>query len=1060
MMKQKHKSFFLRPQDLRGLLATLIIGLGSLLQAQTTMTGKVVDQNNEPILGVTVSVKDTNRGTQTDFDGNYSISVEQGETLVFSYVGFKTQEVLYSNQSTIDVTLPPDIDSLDEVVVIGYGERDRKDLIGAVSTVQAEGIAEQPISSFQEALSGQVSGVQLRGNGAPGSAPEVLIRGIASTNANNAPLYVVDGIPLGNNDSQRDNSVLASIDPNSIESISVLKDASAKAIYGSRASNGVIIIKTKRGKVGKPTITFGTKVGFASVPDFEQPDVLNAEQLRRFQIESLEDRRAFVGALGPGERAELDRLIGLGNLGAGTNWFDEITRDGSFTEYNVGVNGGSEQVRYNVNANYLDQEGTLLATDFKRYSMRANIDIDITDKIRFGVNLAPTQALATGISRTEAGGGNFDIFGAIPLSRWTDPSAPVRDENGDLTNVAPGDLITFYNVNPVYLLTGRDDDRRTNQLLGGTYLEVDIIEGLTARTFGSVEYIDSRDTSFTPSDFPGDRALEPNLSGTRQASAGITEGATLNTTWQNFLNYTTTIADDHEIIALAGLTFENRRFDGTGISANNLIDETIRIPSGSNTDPSNVNNFRGGGSASENSLLSLIGRLDYSYKNKYYVTGTIRRDGSSRFGSNNRYGNFPSIAAAWRVSNEAFWEPLQNTISEFKIEGGYGISGSNANIGNFQAQGQINAGPNYVFGGELAPGSAVSVLPNTNVGWEESRETNLGVDLGFLKNKIFLGVDYYNIESFDFLETLPLPTTSGFGGVITNLGRIQNRGVEVELNIDNILGGKDFQWDANLNFTHNKSKVLELTADAGFVRRGVIARAISETRVGEEVALYRGFNVTGLFTQAEIDDPNVPKYPGAVEGSLKYEDGNGDGVLGDEEDFVIIGNPNPDLILGMVHSFKYKDFDLRVVFDGAFGGQNFNGTNQYNGNQDGVFNVDTRQLERWRPGDDPNSRTIPGTASAASRQKFRLPNSLSVDDADYLWVRNITLGYRFDGKIVGNAFKNARVYASVQNPFVFTNFELGNPQVNRSADTALVRNVNYGSYPISTTATLGFNVTF
>jgi TonB-linked SusC/RagA family outer membrane protein len=1041
-------------------VAMLLLGYSLPAAAQGTVTGKITDGEGEPIASVTISIVGTNQGTLTDFDGNYSIqTTDPTNTLRFEYLGYESQDIAVGNKTVINVTLSQTAEGLDEVVVIGYGARDRKDLIGAVSTVKAEGIAEQPITTFEQALSGQVSGVQLRQNGAPGSGPEVLIRGIASTGANNAPLYVVDGIPLGNNDSQRNNNILGSIDPNSIESISVLKDASAKAIYGSRASNGVIIITTKRGKKGKPTITFGTRVGYQSVPDFEQPDVLNAEQLRRFQIESLEDRRSFVGALGPGESAELDRLIGLGNLGEGTNWFDEITETAPMTEYNIGVNGGSENARYNVTASYLDQDGTLINTSFKRYSLRANVDIDVTDKIRFGVNLAPTQSIATG-GRTDAGGNNFNIFAAVPLSRWTDPSAPVRGEDGELTNVALGDLIPFYNVNPVYLLTAREDNRRTNQLLGGAYVEVDIIEGLTARTFGSVQYTDGRNTVFQPSDFPGNGALTPNLSGTRQASASIGEFANFNTTWQNTLNYSTTIADDHRIDALAGFTLENRRSDNTNINAVNLVDESIRIPSSGNTDPENINNFSGGGGASENSLVSLIGRVDYAYKNKYYVTATIRRDGSSRFGADTRYGNFPSVAAAWRVSNENFWESVEDVVSEFKIEGGYGISGSNANIGNFQAQGQISSGPDYVFGGSLAPGSAVSALPNSQLTWEEAKELNLGVDLGFLNNKFFLGVDFYDIDTEGFLAGLPLPATSGFGSILTNLGSIENRGVEVELRIDNVLGGEDFQWDANFNFTANRSEVLTLAAESGFIRRGAIARQFTETRVGEEVGLYRGFNVTGLFTQAEIDDPNVPKYPGAVEGSLKYEDGNGDGVLGDQEDFVIIGNPNPDLIFGMVHSFRYKSFDLRAVFAGALGGQNFNGTNQYNGNQDGVFNVDTRQLERWRPGDDASTTTIPGTASAASRQKFRLPNSLSVDDADYLWVRNITLGYTFSGDIVGNVFKNARIYTSIQNPFLFTNYELGNPEVNRSADTALVRNVNYGAYPISRIYTLGFNVTF
>ncbi len=1024
------------------------------------ITGTVTDKEGVPLSGANIVEKGTVNGVNADFDGNFSLTLTtQDPVLVISYIGFATQEVTVGDQTEIIVQLKESASNLEEVVIIGYGSRKREDLIGAVSTVQNEDIAKLPINSVESSLSGQVSGVQLRQNGAPGSGPEVLIRGIASTGGNNAPLYVLDGVPLGNLNSQRDNFVLSSIDPASVESISVLKDASAKAIYGSRASNGVIVITTKRGKIGKPTISFETSTGFQTVPDFERPNVMNAEELRRFRIELFQDKFTATGILEPNEITDLDRLIGLGDLGEGTDWFDEITRSAPITEYNIGVNGGTENVRYNISSNYTNQDGTLINTNFKRYSIRANMDIDISDRLRTGLNLAPTQTLANG-GRTDAGNENFNIFSAIPLSRWSDPSAPVFREDGTLTNLAQGELIDFYNVNPVYLLTGRDGLRRTNQLLASSYLEFDIAKGLTAKTFGSVQYTDRRTTTFEPSDFPGSGALTPNAQGTREATAGITENTNFNWVWENTLRYSKTFNEAHTIDVLAGFTMERRRFDNTIINARNLIDESIRIPNFGNVDPEDPEGFTGRGEAGQNSLVSLIGRVDYSFKNRYYVTGTVRRDGSSKFGADTRYANFPSVALAWRISNEPFWEGIKDVVSEFKLEGGYGISGSNVNIGNFQSQGQINSGPDYIFDGSLAPGRAVSTLPNTLLTWEEAKETNFGLDLGLLNDRIYLGIDYYNIETEGFLAGLPLPTTSGFSSILSNLGSIQNRGFEVELSLKNVLGGKDFQWDANLNFSKNRSKVLDLAAEAGFIRPGVIARAFTETKIGEEVGLYRGFKVTGLFTQAEIDDPDVPKYPGAVEGSLKYEDGNGDGVLGDQEDFLIVGNPNADFNYGMVHNFRYKALDLSMIFAGSVGQQIFDGTKQYNGNQDGVFNVDRNQLERWRPGQDPNTAIIPGTASPQSRAKYRLPNSLSVDDADYLWVRNITLGYTLRGDKIGNAFKNARLYTSIQNPFLFTEYKRGNPEVNRSGDTALVRNVNYGAYPISRIVTLGVNVTF
>ncbi|WKN45605.1 SusC/RagA family TonB-linked outer membrane protein [Tunicatimonas pelagia] len=1027
---------------------------------EQTISGTITDlENGEALPGVNIVAKGTAEGTVSDIDGNYRLTVgDDITTLVFSSVGYLTEEVEINGRSTIDMVLSPDIMSLSEVVVVGYGTRDRADLTGAVSTLRGEAIAELPINSVEQALSGQVSGVQLRQNGAPGGGPEILVRGIASTGGNNAPLYVVDGIPLTNVNSQRDNFILNAIDPSSIESISVLKDASSKAIYGSRAANGVIIITTKRGKVGKPSITFGVSAGQQTIPDFERPSLLNAEELRQYRIQFFEDRRFAVGQLGPREQAELDRLTAVGDQGEGTYWFDEITRNALMMNYNVNVSGGAESARYNVSANFMDQDGTLINTNFKRYGIRANMDVDVTDRIRFGVNLAPTHTVATG-ARTDAGRNDFSIFSAVPLSRWTDPSAPVRNEDGTLTNVGRGNITTSYNVNPLYLLIAREDRRRTNQLLTSLYLEVDIIEGLTARTFGSVQYIDRRNTTFEPSDFPGAGNITPNLQGTRQARAGISEFTNLNLVWENTLNYATTINDRHQINALAGFTMEKREGENTIISAVDIIDESIRIPNSGNVNPENINNFTGRGEYGANTLVSLIGRLDYSYMSRYYLTGTIRRDGSSRFGADNRYGNFPSLAVAWRISNEPFFSK-EGLISDLKIEAGYGVSGSNANVRNYQAQGTINSGPNYIFGGEFAAGSAVTALPNTLLTWEEAQELNFGIDVGLLDDRLYFTADYYNIETSGFLANLPLPRTSGFSSIITNLGSIQNRGVEIELNFKNVLNSQNLVWNANFNFTRNRSKVLELAAESGFIRPGTIARAFTETAVGEELALYRGFNVTGLFTQEEIDNPDVPKYGGAVEGSLKYEDGNDDGVLGDAEDFVIIGNPNADFIYGMTHNLRYRNFDFNVVFVGSTGQQIINGFSQYNSNQDGNFNVDRRQLVRWRPGLDPASTTIPGTASPVSRQRYRQPNSLFIEDADYLWVRNITLGYNLSGKVANNFFKNARIYTSIQNPFLITNYENGNPEINRSGDSALVRNVNYGAYPISRIFTLGANITF
>lgn len=1061
--KQKRRTVFAILQLL------FFFALGMANAQEITVTGKITSNDGVPLPGVNVIVKGTQNGVNTDFDGNYAITTTQNQTLVFSYVGFKTQERVVSTR-VLNITLLEDVASLTEVVVIGYGTKKREDLVGAVSTVKSENIANKQVNTFEEALVGQVSGVQFRQNGAPDGGPEVVIRGLA-TLGNNTPLYVVDGFPLGNNiGAQRDNFILSSINPQDIESVSVLKDASAKAIYGSRAANGVVIITTKKGGNQKPVISFFNSVGVQTIPEFEKPNVLTAQELYQYQLDFYDDIDAAGLPLGGLQINNRNFLLGLDDIGPNNNWFDLITRQAFVKDYNVSVRGGSERSRYSISAAYQNREGTLINTDFKRYSINANYDIDINDKLRFGMNFAPTRSLATG-GRTEGGADNFQIFNAVSLAYWTDPTAPVFDDDGRLTGVTQGNLLfRSRNINPVTLLTERIDERLSNQLRMGAYVELDILKNVTAKTFGSLQYIDRRNNDFTPSRFPGN-ALNPSFLGTQQASASVFEQNNLNWIWENTLNYNVTIGENHRIDGLLGFTMEKRRATASSITSTNLVDEAIKLPSVENSvEPTD---FIGNTSTDSNALVSMIARANYAFKDRYYLTATIRRDGSSRFGAEQRYGNFPSVAGAWRISSEPFFQSLKSVVSDFKVEGGYGVSGNNG-LGNYQAQGAISQGFDYIFGGSNEPGVALTTLPNLVASWEESREKNFGIDLGFFNNRVTLSFDYYDIASVGFLASRPLPSTSGFGSVIDNIGEINNKGFEIEGNF-RIVENKTFSWSTNLNFSKNRNKVVDLAQEEGFFFPAGSFLAgvnITEVREGQEIGLFRGLKVTGLFTEEDIANPDVAKYPGAIVGSLKFEDqltvdtdGDGvpdasDGVL-NIQDVTIIGNPNPDFTFGMSQQFAYKNFDLSITLDGSVGADLFFAQNQFLGNQDdGQFNIDRRMIERYRPGDDPTTKVIPGTASTPSRQFFRNPNSLSVQNADYLWVRNITLGYNIKGDIMGNAFTSARVFASVQNPILITGYDFGSPTTNRAGDNALVRNVDYGAYPIARTVTLGFNVTF
>lgn len=1027
---------------------------------QLTISGKVTDGSGLPLPGASVLEKGTTNAVNTDLDGNFTLKVSNKAILVFSFMGFINHEAAVGNSSVMNVTLKEDVSDLKEVVVIGYGTKKREDLIGAVSTVNASQIGVQQVSTFQEALIGQVSGVQFRQNGSPDGGPQLTIRGVASL-GNNTPLYVVDGFPLGNSESiesQRDNYILSSINPADIESVSILKDASAKAIYGSRASNGVVIITTKRGSKGKAQFSFGTSLGIQTIPHFEKQDVLNARELYQYQLDFYADKEASKLPLGNAQKTQKAFLLGLKDIGPDNDWFDLITRVGYVKKYELGVRGGSDKVKYSVSTGLENREGTLIGTDFKRYSINANFDMELKDNLKFGINFAPSQSVATG-GRTEGGAGNFEIYNAVSLAAWTDPTAPLYDDKGNLTGVTQGNLVyRSRNINPVTLLTKRVDIRKSNQLRMGTFLEWELLPGLTAKTFGSLQYQDRNNREFQPSYFPGN-TLTPSLLGTLQASASVFDQNNFNWIFENTLKYKKTYNNVHNFDVLVGYTMEKRKATSSSISSSYLADEAIQLPSMQNSvEPTDLS---ANASSDSNALLSLIARVNYAYENRYYMTATFRRDGSSRFGEGNRYGSFPSIAGAWRVSSEPFFKTLKKVISDFKIEGGYGISGNNG-LGNYQAQGKISPGADYTFNDANAPGVVLTGLPNLDAKWEETHEKNFGIDLGFFNNKVTLGFDYYDISSIDFLSAVPLPSTSGFDSVIDNIGKINNKGFEIDLNFK-IFDTEDLQWKANFNYSQNKNEVIDIIQEQGFYYpngSNIAGINFTEVREGQSIGKFRGLNITGLFTKDEISNSSVPKYPGAIEGSIKFKDVNGDGKLSDQ-DVEIIGDSNPDFTFGFSQQITYKNFDFSMSLDGSVGGSILFGQTQFLDNQnDGQFNISRKLLDRWRPGDDPTTKVIPGIGSNTSQEFFRKPNSLSVQRADYLWVRNITIGYKLTSNWSKKYFNNLRLFASLQNPFLITGYDYGSPTTNRAGDNALVRNVDYGAYPISKTLAFGLNVTF
>jgi TonB-linked SusC/RagA family outer membrane protein len=1045
---------------LLAILLLLFSGVGLAQQANLqTITGTVLDELDQPLPGASVQVKGTTRGMVTDIDGNFTVQAATTDTLLISFLGYEALNIPVGNQTNLNVSLYPSLETLSEVVVVGYGEQTREDLIGAVSQIGERQIEDLPIATFDQALTGQMAGVQTRTTGKPGSGPEILVRGIGSP-GNNAPLYVVDGFIIGNVDNnQGDNFLLGGIAPEDIATISVLKDATAKSIYGSRASNGVVIITTKSGRKGKPTLSFDSYVGLQQIPEYEKPDVLNAQELAQFMRERIEDR-IFVQ---DGREATIEdipqALRNPEQYGEGTNWYDAITRDAWMQSHHIGINGGSDGLLYNVSLGYLDQEGTLISSGFTRFSLRARIDAEINKNVRFGINLAPSQTRNQN-GATDPGDEQFSVFGAITSSYWADPSAPLYNFDGSLATTTQGDLTTFFTASPVARLELASDNRRTNNFLGISYLEVDVLEGLTARSSFSANLIDRGELTYTPGFLPG-RNLTPNPLGTQQTSAGITNISNINWLNENTLNFKRVLNDKHSLDLLAGFTIEKRESNTTNIRANNLVDDNFEIPFFGNVSLNNVENLSGtGGGLEENSFVSLLGRAIYIYDDRYFFTGSIRQDESSRFLPESRRGVFPAASVAWRVSEESFYENsgLSRIVNDIRFEAGYGVSGNN-NVANFAAQGRV-ADADYIFGDtpRQLKGSTVDRLPNRQLTWEETEQYDIGLDLGLLSNRFRLNIDLYRAVSTNFLTQTPVPTSSGFNQIINNGGKFENKGIEIEFNTQDLVRTSDFSYDLGLNFTRNVNEVLEIENAALFRGSAGNGTSFSITREGDPVGLYYGLQSLGLFTAEQIGDPSVPKYPNAIVGNFNYLDGDGDGNLEQFEDYVVIGNPHPDFIFGLNHNLRYKNFDLRVLMNGAVGQQVYELRREIMFNLDGVFNLDASVKDRYRPGDDPATKTIP--ISVNNTDRFRWPNSNYVYDASYLLVRNLTLGYTLNKSFLGNKLKKGRAYLSIQNPLLFSEYDRGFPEINRAADGSLVRNVNQGSYPISRIYTLGLNVSF
>ena len=1048
-------------------LVSLTLLTITLYGQERVITGQVTDlASGETLPGVNILVKGTTIGTVTDVDGNYRLTApDQAETLVFSSVGYTAEEVAINNQSTINLAMAPDILSLSEVVVVGYGTQDKKELTGAIASVNSEAIKDLPVNGIDQALAGQVPGVQVsQSNAAPGGAVNIRVRGTVSINSGSQPLYVVDGFPLSVAENQVSNP-LASINPNDIESIDILKDASASAIYGSRASNGVIIITTKKGKSGRPQFNLDMYTGFQQVE--KRVDVLNAREFATLYVESRNngyldffgdqgaqitddnDTRRALGATSSNLYLVDPQLADPSQFGEGTDWQDEIFRTAPINNVQLSARGGTDNLTYYLSGGYFNQQGVVIESGFERYSFNTSLQANVTNKVRLGFNLNSAYS----VNNLVNGEGSWHSGGVVTSALMMPPTMGVRDENGnyqDLRDVYP--TWGFVDVvNPVQAAQENQRAITRFRAFGSLFGEYDIVDGLTFKALLGGDYVASEEDKFTPSTL-NDRARGGNTAYQNNANS------------RNYLSEFTLSYDksfgDHNLNALAGYTIQKQRSRRTRIEATDFPNDYVQDITGGVI--SNVVS-----DPREWSLLSYLGRINYDYKGKYLLTATIRRDGSSRFGSNNRWGNFPSISAGWRISEEAFMSNV-TFLDGLKLRASYGLTGNNS-IGDYASIGLLSAS-NFVVDGNEVLGQIKGTLPNENLGWETTSQFNIGVEVGLAEGRLFIQGDYYDKYTTDLLFQVPVSAISGVTQYTTNIGEVSNRGWEVSLTARNIVG--DFNWTTNLNVSANRNRVEKLGASDDPIFTGNIAGRSHTATIGSPIGSYFGLQWDGLYlTQEELDNQpenvSVGGRPAFV-GDVRWKDIDGNGQI-DDDDQSIIGDWEPDFIYGVTNTFSYKNFDLSVLIQGSQGNELYNVQRRNLGIMVLYGNAYSETLDRYQSPENLGNGVLPQVKRAVASSSTTRSSDYYIEDASFMRIRNITLGYRLPPTVASSiGLGSLRAYISVQNAFLFTDYINYNPEVSATNTTGaygtdinpLTPGIDYGSYPTARTFTLGLNVTF
>lgn len=1003
-------------------------------EKKSSIRGLVENEKGEALEGVTVDIKqasgDIKRSVTTDKKGVFTLELPADKgawVFTVSHVGYISQKVRKEKldpqkEEAIYVVMKDNANL--EVVVVSYGKQRKQEVTGSIVQQDAAEMKDMPVGQFAQQLQGKVAGVQVSQNaGTPGRGMEFRIRGASSITSGNQPLFVVDGIPITGS--------INNINPSEIETFTILKDAAASALYGSRAANGVVLITTKHAKNGDAKVEFSSWYGTQVIPKKGRPDMMNAREFAEFQNEYYQDRVKYENYTGTlaADYQNPERY------GEGTNWFEVLTRKAPIQNYDITVSSSNGKSSSTVMAGYQAQEGVILNTGTKLFSLRYNQDFNlVNNKLKMGFGIAPSYRIDHNNRLTTEGVGGLieKIVEASPLI------APVDSAGNMPLYVHSAGMVT--NVNPYAQYMRTKDDYKTTRILGSGYIDYEVLPGLSLKGYIAIDKGSETRNRYSPASIS-----------TTNVATGISSSVD-NYSWtaEGTATYKKTLFQDHHIEVLAGYSAQQFEQESNTITGTNFPNDEVEYLAAA------TSLSAGSSNTTAYSLLSAFGRLNYNFRGTYLFGLSMRSDGSSRFGAQTKYGNFPAVSAGWIVSNESFMEKIP-VISFLKLRGSYGVTGNN-DIGNYTAISQVTYS-NYVFNGALVSGATNTTLGNQVLAWERNKQLDLGVDITLFNNRLSFTYDYYHKVSDGLILDRPIPRASGFTTITSNVGELKNWGHEFTVS-GQILTGK-LQWNASYNMSFDKNRIVKLLPP-GFIRRNnTITSDYYRNQEGHSLGEFYGFVFDGLYKDAE-DLANSPK--SAVSGStsdvgtIKMKDITPDKVI-NESDRTFIGNPNPDFLYGLTNQLSYKNIDLSITVAGSYGGKILNPSKwAYLTNIDGARGLISAVKDRWRSPDNPGSGIYPRTKSGTTALG-RSVNSQWVEDGSYLAVKNITLGYTLPLKN-NLAIKNLRVFGSIQHALIFTKYSGINPEISLNGLSATGIGIDENAYPVPRVFAIGLSASF